>query len=115
MVVVLSLVGLGIVDVLEAELGAEIPGEAFVGDHDAGLDQHLVNRAVEHQQQLLDLFDPHPRLGEYQGVGADIGAGRATRGQEASAAGRRCRHHHRQLPPLPPPLVRSATISVALP
>jgi hypothetical protein len=80
----LPLVGL-IVDILK-HLRAQVPGEAFIGNHDPGFDQHLVHRAVEHQQQLLDLFDSHPRLGEDQGVGADIGTGRATRGQEATAS-----------------------------
>src|SRR6478735_5485493 len=52
---------------------AVVAREGVVGDDDAGLDQHLVDRTVEHLEHALDLVDLLARVADQQGVGARVG------------------------------------------
>src|SRR5690606_17016421 len=63
---------------------AQLLGKGLGGDDDARLDQHLVDRAVEHRDQFLDLDDLARRVVEQQGVGARVEADAAARRQEAA-------------------------------
>src|SRR5690606_41583184 len=68
-----------------AELGTELAREALGRDHDPGLDDHLVDRLVEHRHQALDLGHALRDVDHQQGVGAAVEADAAAAGQEATA------------------------------
>src|SRR5690606_7287355 len=71
----------------DAEARAQLAGERLVGDHDAGLDHHLVHRLVELVDQLADVGDALGNVDHQQRVGALVVADAAARRQEPAALG----------------------------
>src|SRR5690606_27012635 len=67
-----------------ADTRAQFAGEGFVGDHDAGLDHHLVDGLVELVDQPADVLDPLRDVDHQQGVGALVEADAAAGRYEAA-------------------------------
>src|SRR5690606_21747326 len=70
---------------VDAELRPQLARERFGRDHDARLDHHLVDGAVELADQAPDVRHALGDVDHQQGVGAAVEADAAARGQEAAA------------------------------
>ena len=58
---------------LHTEAGTQVAREGVAGDNDAAFDQHLVDRTVDHRDQLAHLRDLLRDVADHQRVGALVG------------------------------------------
>src|SRR5690606_25333119 len=68
---------------LHAESGAKVAREGISGNDDTALDQHLVDRTVDHGDELAHLRNLLRDVADHQGVGTLVGDDAATLRQEA--------------------------------